>query len=521
MIGTFVIVFREVLEAALVVGVVAGALKGLPHRGRWVGLGVLLGAAGAAAVAAGIGAISSFAHGTGQEIFAAAVLFTAGFMLAWHNVWMARHGRAVASRLTNMGAGVLAGQESRVALTVVTGLAVMREGSETALFLYGMLAGGAGSHGLLTGGLLGLAAGAGVGFVLFAGLSRVPARSLFRVSGWVILFIAAGMVARGAQFLVQANILPPLVDRVWDSSRLVSGNGLLGRSLSALVGYTPAPSLMQLLFWFATLAAVGGLMLAQRRSGESHRRTRAAAALTLTVCGMVIVLLTGHAHAADYKVYSPAVVRGENEVELRSYRSWGSGERSGDEKGVKASVGRAFTDWWSTEFYVNAEQESGESLKVEEFEWENRFQLTPQGKYWVSVGLVNENEIPRHGDDPYEVKLGPIFERDFGRLSARLNVLAARELGNNSGSGIEVEYRAAVEYRWRRALSPMFEAYGLPAGRLGGEHVDKRHQVGPGMTGRVLLGPGRSLHYAVAALFGTTRAAADTTAVLRLEYEFF
>jgi high-affinity iron transporter len=135
MISSFVIVFREILEAALVIGVVAAAVKGLAHRGRWVSVGVGLGIAGAALIAAGIGIIARFAHGNGQEIFEAGVLFAAGLMLAWHNIYMAHHGRELTQKLRTMGTAVLAGSASLVMLIGVTALAVMREGSEIALFL--------------------------------------------------------------------------------------------------------------------------------------------------------------------------------------------------------------------------------------------------------------------------------------------------------------------------------------------------------------------------------------------------
>lgn len=266
MLSSFIIVFREVLEAALVVGIVSAAVKGLPHRGKWIGLGVLLGALGAAAVAAGIGTISALAQGNGQAFFSAAVLLIAGGMLAWHNIWMAQHGRELAGKLKTVGADILAGNESMIMLVVVTALAVMREGSETALFLYGIIANGATQINLVSGALLGLAAGVLVGFILFAGLSRIPLKRLFQVSGWLILFISAGMLARGAEFLVQGGLLPPLVNPLWNTSNLISGSSLLGRSLAALLGYTPAPSLMQFLVYVVSLALIGGFMIIKNRT---------------------------------------------------------------------------------------------------------------------------------------------------------------------------------------------------------------------------------------------------------------
>lgn len=266
MIGALVIVFREVLEAALVIGVVAAAVKGLAHRGRLVTLGAAIGIGGAVLVAAGLGVISHFANGNGQELFQAAVLLAAGMMLAWHNLYMARHGRELTQKLKTLGIDVVAGSASVTMLVGVTAIAVMREGSEVALFLYALAAGGAARMNLLGGSLIGLAAGIAVGFVLFAGLSRIPMKRLFQISGVIILFIAAGMLAHGMQFLVQVGYLPALVPHVWDSSFLLSGSSIVGRSLGALAGYTPSPSLMQVLVWCASFVVIGGWML--QRSGR-------------------------------------------------------------------------------------------------------------------------------------------------------------------------------------------------------------------------------------------------------------
>jgi len=524
MIGSFVIVFREILEAALVVGVVAAAVKGLPHRGRWVSVGVVLGIAGATLVAAGIGVIARFAHGNGQEIFEAGVLFAAGLMLAWHNIYMAHHGRELTHKLRTMGGEVLAGSATLVMLVGVTALAVMREGSEIALFLYGIAASGVKDISLLGGSLIGLATGVAVGFVLFAGLSRIPMKRLFQVSGWIILFIAAGMIARGAQFLIQAGYLPALVPHVWDSSAVISGNGIAGRSLGALAGYTPTPSLMQLLFWLAGFTVIGAFMFVKGswfvrlRGRRSHPGSAVALALLLVAGSFSLMPAT--ARAADYQVYSPLVVKGESEIEARAYNAWGTRPASGEIQALKVAFGHSFTDWWSTELYAEAAKEYGETLKLEAFEWENRFQLTPQGKYWMDVGLINEIEIPRYGHDPYVVKFGPSFGKDFGRFTALLNLLASHEYGTNAGSGVGLEYRARLEYRWRRELSPLFEAYGQPVGTIG-HYGRPRNSLGPGVTGQFSLGAGKSLRYGAVALFGTTHDAADTTLVLRLEYEFY
>lgn len=261
MLATVIIVFREVLEAALVVSIVLAATRGVFRRGLWVGGGVLGGLLGATVIAWSAESIAAAASGVGQEIFNASVLFVAVIMLGWHNVWMSQHGRELASNLKSVGAAVRGGASPMHVLAAVVGMAVLREGSELVLFLYGVAASASGNtSGMLTGAIVGLGAGAAVGAALYLGLLRIPSRSLFTVTGWMILLLAAGMAAQGAAFLVQADILPALGENVWDTTALISDEGVLGRVLHALMGYTARPYGIQLLFYAATLGGILALM---------------------------------------------------------------------------------------------------------------------------------------------------------------------------------------------------------------------------------------------------------------------
>ena len=261
MLATAIIVFREVLEAALVVSIVLAATRGLAQRGLWVSGGVLGGLLGATAVALSADAISSAASGVGQEILNAAVLFVAVLMLGWHNVWMSRHGRELASSLKSVGQAVRRGASPMHVLAAVVAMAVLREGSELVLFLYGVAASSPqGASGMAGGAIIGVGAGAATGAALYLGLLRIPSSRLFAVTGWMILLLAAGMASQGAAFLVQADILPALGERVWDTSALLSDEGVLGRVLHTLIGYTARPYGIQLLFYFATLVGIVALM---------------------------------------------------------------------------------------------------------------------------------------------------------------------------------------------------------------------------------------------------------------------
>src|ERR1019366_3679994 len=146
--------------------------------------------AAACVVAAFTGALSQLFAGMGQELFNAAILGIAVLMLTWHNVWMAHHGREIAGEMRAAGQAVTDGTKSLLALAVVVGVAVLREGSEVALFLYGVAASDGGSAASLAiGGIVGLALGAGVCLLTYFCLMRIPPRGVFATTTGLIHFL--------------------------------------------------------------------------------------------------------------------------------------------------------------------------------------------------------------------------------------------------------------------------------------------------------------------------------------------
>ena len=260
MFSTAIIVFREMLEAGLIVGVVLAASRGTPGRGLAVLWGIMGGLAGAVLVALFAGEIADALDGFGQEFFNAGVLLVAVAMLGWHNVWMKRHGSETARQMSALGQAVRSGGRSLQALGVVVGLAVLREGSETVLFLYGIAASGGGFWNMAVGGVVGLVGGAAMGAAIYFGLLRIPTRHLFAVTSAMVLVMAAGMASQAAAFLVAADVLPPLGSQLWDSSALVAPDGVLGRALQSLIGYDARPAGVQLVAFAVTLGVIAMMM---------------------------------------------------------------------------------------------------------------------------------------------------------------------------------------------------------------------------------------------------------------------
>jgi len=256
MLATAILVFREVLEAALVISIVMAATRGVAGRGRWVSSGVALGVLGAVLVAIFAGSIADAVEGTGQELLNASALLAAVLMLGWHAIWMARHGRELSAQMKSVGIDVSAGARPITALLLVVALAVLREGSEIVLFLFGMGAGGSSPLAMASGGMFGLLAGALVGCGLYFGLLRIPMRHFFTATNWMILLLAAGMASHAARYLIQADLVPPLGNAIWDSSRLLSDHSLMGQTMHTLVGYDAQPAGMQLVFYVLTALTI-------------------------------------------------------------------------------------------------------------------------------------------------------------------------------------------------------------------------------------------------------------------------
>lgn len=265
MLGSLIIVFREVIEAGIIVGIVMAATRLVPGRGAWITAGVGGGVLGACIVAAFAGAISNAFAGSGQELLNASVLSLAVVMLMWHNAWMARHGRELAEDMRRIGASVSTGERPLFALAIVVGVAVLREGSEIVLFLYGILATGSSGPDVFIGGVLGLVAGAAFTALTYWGLLAIPTRHIFFVTTVLISLLAAGLAAQAVHFFYMAGWLDAMGSPLWDTSGILSQSSILGRMLQTLIGYTDQPTAAQLLAYLGTLLLMVLLMRMARQ----------------------------------------------------------------------------------------------------------------------------------------------------------------------------------------------------------------------------------------------------------------
>jgi len=519
MLSAALIVFREVLEAALIIGIVLTATRGVAGRARSIALGIAAGIGGACLVAYFADTLAQAAEGVGPELFNAGVLLVATAMLAWHNLWMVQHGRALASEMNQVGQAVATGNRPVQVLAIVVALAVLREGAEVVLFAYGIAAAGTDTGTLLMGGLLGIVAGMAVGGALYLGLLRIPTRHLFAVTSGLLVLLAAGMAAQASAFLIQAGLLPAITPVLWDTSAVLSEKSVFGQMLHTLVGYVDRPAGMQLLVYVFAVALIGGLTMAARKPGAI--KTAGSLAVATLAIGLLMLFTASPVHAS-YKVYYPQVVKGESEIELRGYVDYDKDPTIDNTQSFKVGAGHSFTDYWFTEVYAEIDKAAGDSTyAVGAYEWENLFQLTEPGRYWADFGFAIEYAHARESTDPNEWELMPIVQKQLGQQLITLNVPFVYETGNNAAKKWELEY--AWQYKWlgNPALEFGIEGYGkLGEATNWSPASQQTHQMGPSLFGKIKAGPGHAWQYQVGMLFGLTTPSPEMTLYGNLEYEF-
>ena len=275
MAGAFLILLREGLEAALIVGIilaVLGRLDQMRHvRMVYAGVGVAFIASIVFAVAAD--GLSDMFEGAGQEVLNGIVLMAAAVMITYVLVWLRESRKHMYDDITQQ----VQGNVTRgVGIFVLAFVSVFREGAESVLFLWGVMSGTGESVGrVVTGGLLGLAAAVVVAWLLFQGGRRIPLRQFFNVTTLLLVVLAAGMLARGVGFWVAVDWLPALMYSVWDTGAILSERSSLGGVLVILAGYNANPTLMEVLVYFGYLGGVAVWLMAGARSGPQPSRSEA------------------------------------------------------------------------------------------------------------------------------------------------------------------------------------------------------------------------------------------------------
>jgi len=240
----------------------------------------------------------------------------------------------------------------------------------------------------------------------------------------------------------------------------------------------------------------------------------------LILCLSALYVGNAAAGPADY-VYTPTVEHGEKEIDFKS----GTDKEPDGTRRTDVSIGFGYgaTEYWFTEVYLKHEHEGSENLTLAE--WENKFQLTETGKYPLELGLITEFEAPTsdHGA-PYEFKLGPLLQTEFGKVQLNGNLLFERKFGPNEENEdyiTEMGYQWQIKYRWQAKFEFGMQGFGdMGEWNHTAPSSEQSNKLGPAVFGKIGLGGKQAIKYNAAWLFGTTSASPDNNFRMQVEYEF-
>lgn len=272
MFASALITLREGLEAALIVGIVLSVLeklgRGDRRRSVWIGVA----AAVVVSIIAGLAlnALGVALEGRGEGIFEGLAMLLAAGVLTWMIFWMARQGRRIQADLERDVRRAVT-EESGWALFSLAFVAVVREGIETVLFLTAAAFSATPAQ-TLFGGALGLSIAVVLGWLIFAIGKQLDVRAFFRVTGALLILVAAGLLAHGVHELQEAALLPIFVEHVWDVNHILNEDGTVGTFVKALFGYNGNPSLLETLSYVAYFLVI---YLATHSNGRSIMATAA------------------------------------------------------------------------------------------------------------------------------------------------------------------------------------------------------------------------------------------------------
>ena len=263
--ATFVITLREAFEAALILGIIYTYLEKVGARAgvRYLTRGGVLGLLASVGMGIAVSYLSGPLLDVGPDLVTIAVIFAAVGLLTWHAWWMRQHARLIRGQVQNRIDEARSSNRLWV-VGLIAFTAVFREGAETVLFLWGIMAqtGGAG-WGSMAGGVAGIACAAALGWAIFRGGRRLSLHHFFPVTTIFIMLLAAGLFSTGIARLQGMGLLP-LSEPLWNTSWLLSDGSITGGFLSGLVGYRSQPTLPELCAYLIYVVVVGLLLFVRR-----------------------------------------------------------------------------------------------------------------------------------------------------------------------------------------------------------------------------------------------------------------
>ena len=256
MLTGFLLSLREGLEAALIIGIVLGALRKFQHTSlaSIVWSGTLTAAIISAIAAFLLNSLGASLEGNAEMIFEGITMLLAASILTWMVFWMHRQSRHIKGDL-EASVRQATTQTGKKALFLLALIAVLREGIELALFLTAATL-ASNAQQTVIGAVLGLGVAAVMGWVLFASTVRLNLGKFFQITGALLILFAAGLVAHSVHEFNELGWIPVIVEHVWDVNGILSEQSTAGQILKSLFGYNGNPSLTEVFAYLGYFAAI-------------------------------------------------------------------------------------------------------------------------------------------------------------------------------------------------------------------------------------------------------------------------
>lgn len=256
MLQIIIVVFREILEISLIIGILTAVTKNIPGRSKWIAGGLALGLSGSAALAFFTDRISETFDGVGQEIFNGIILATAATMISWTVIWMQKHAKTLSGELKHLSNSIKAGKAPLYSLLLVVFFSTLREGAEVVLFTYSSYVSGVDVNHIIYGLIIGLHLGIVMGLALYFGMLKIFGKYFFMVTTWILVFLASGIMAQAIGFWINADIMPALGNPIWDTSAILSQTSIFGKFLHIFLGYIDRPAGLQIIAYIINLSVL-------------------------------------------------------------------------------------------------------------------------------------------------------------------------------------------------------------------------------------------------------------------------
>lgn len=260
MLQISIIVFREILEIAIVIGILCAVTKDLKNRSVWIMSGLVGGILGSITLAFFMKSIGQSFAGHGEELFNALVLLTAALMIGYTVIWMRKHARQLSSNLKEVGQSIKEGKKSLIVLALITFFTVIREGAEIVLFSYSYYIDGLAISSILAGLGIGLIFGSITGIAMYFGMLKAFGKYFFKITSWILVLLSSAIMMKSIGYFVKAEILPALGSPIIDLSTILPKASFFGQFLHVTLGYIDKPYGLQLIAYIATLTILTYLL---------------------------------------------------------------------------------------------------------------------------------------------------------------------------------------------------------------------------------------------------------------------